>query len=69
MFYKVCFIFNYFWVFWLSSVLLPGDLLPGVLLPGYLWPLLWLVKTISWIFITNPKSCLVDTGLHRMKAS
>jgi hypothetical protein len=26
------------------------------------------VKTISWIFITNPKSCLVHTGLHRMKA-
>jgi len=54
--------------FWLSSVLLPGDLLPGVLLPGvllpgYLWPSLWLVKTISWIFITNLKSCLVHTGL------
>jgi len=55
--------------FWLSSVLLPGDLLPGVLLPGYLWPLLWLVKTISWIFIIYPKSCLVHTELQRMKAS
>ena len=40
-----------------------------VLLPGYLWPLLWLVKAISWIFITNPKSCLVHTGLQRIKAS
>ena len=38
MFYKVLFIFNYFFGFWLSSVLLPGDLLPGVLLPGVLLP-------------------------------
>jgi hypothetical protein len=52
----------------LPGVILPGDILPGVLLPGYLWPLLWLVKTISWIFTTNPKSCLVHTGLlQRMK--
>jgi hypothetical protein len=29
---------------------------------------MWLVKTISWIFTTNPKSCLVHTGLlQRMK--
>jgi hypothetical protein len=58
MFYKVFFYFQLFLRFWLSSVLLPD----------YLWPLLWLVKTISWIFITNPKSSLIHTGLQRVKA-
>jgi len=58
MFYNVFVYFQLFLGFWLSSVLLPG----------YLWHLLWMVKTISWIFITNPISCLVHTGLQRMKA-
>jgi hypothetical protein len=60
--YKVFFICNYFFGFWISSVLFPSDLLPG-----YLWPFLWLVKTISWIFITNSKSCLCQTGIQRMQ--
>jgi len=57
-FIKYFFYFQLFLRFWLSSVLLPD----------YLWPLLWLVKTISWIFITNPKSSLIHTRLQRVKA-